>query len=122
MKELNSRPLFTITMNLAAIDLNLLVALDDIGWGAGMYRLTASGIVSSLALCKPTRAGTNLVFDGAGGTPSGSYVVLTATEVVLPIAQWTPILSNRFGAYGQFEFTNAIHRAEPQRFFILREP
>jgi len=67
-------------------------------------------------------AGTNLIFAGTGGISNAPYAVLTATSVTTPAANWQSIVTNQFGAGGQFSFTNSINPNEPQRFFRLRSP
>jgi len=67
-------------------------------------------------------SGTNLVINGTGGPASGTYLVLASTNVALPLANWTPILTNQFNAGGDFVFTNGISPGVPQRFYVLQVP
>jgi hypothetical protein len=64
-------------------------------------------------------SGTNLVMTGTNGTPNGTYTVLTATNVALPLSNWVSITTNQFDSGGGFSFTNAIAPGIPQRFFRL---
>jgi len=59
---------------------------------------------------------------GTNGTAGQNYAVLTATNVTTPAANWQSLLTNQFGAGGQFSFTNAINRSERQRYFHVRAP
>ena len=45
-------------------------------------------------------SGMNLTVTGVGGGPNGQYVVYSATNLTLPLAQWTPVMTNMFDAYG----------------------
>jgi polygalacturonase len=63
-----------------------------------------------------------LVLSGTGGAASGTYYVLTSTNLALPLEQWTPIATNQFDADGNFVFTNSAPTGVPQEFFLLRLP
>jgi Chondroitinase B/Concanavalin A-like lectin/glucanases superfamily len=63
----------------------------------------------------------NLVFAGTNGMPNASYVVLTSTNLALPVSNWTPIATNQFDAGGYFSCTNAMIDSI-QQFYLLRLP
>ena len=67
-------------------------------------------------------AGTNggFILTGVGGTNSGSYTVLTSTNLAIPLALWTPVATNQFGFQGQFIFTNLAPTDAPQLFYLLQ--
>lgn len=60
------------------------------------------------------------VFGGTNGPPGHQYVVLTSTDLALPRAAWTPVVTNYFGADGGFTFTNNLDLTTHQRFFSYR--
>jgi hypothetical protein len=62
----------------------------------------------------------DLLFAGNGGPSNVAYVVLTATNLALPLADWEPLITNRFDGSGGFAFTNAINTMAPQRFYLLQ--
>jgi autotransporter-associated beta strand protein len=66
--------------------------------------------------------GSSIVITGSGGTPGASYFVLTATNVALPLPQWTAVATNDFDANGHFAFTNTIVPANGRQFFRLLAP
>ena len=66
------------------------------------------------------RIGDNLVFNGTGGTTNGSYVVLSSTNVAVPLTDWIPVSTNPFDANGNFLFTNPIDPGRPQEFYRLK--
>ncbi|MGH7979524.1 MAG: immunoglobulin domain-containing protein, partial [Limisphaerales bacterium] len=68
-----------------------------------------------------TDSGNELVLTGGGGTTNGAYYVLTSTNLMAPLDQWTPIATNQFDSQGQFSFTNPI-ATNAARFFILKQP
>ena len=90
--------------------------------GAGTYRLTTQGLYAGIKMCLPLRFGPALGFQGAGGSPNSSFVVVTATNITTPALLWTPILTNNFGVFGEFSFTNAINLDLPEQYFRLRAP
>jgi len=90
-------------------------------------KLLVDGSIEVIGVAQPGfssigRAGTNLVFSGTNGTPGASYAILTATNVGLPGSNWVSLVTNQFGAGGQFSFTNAIIPGELERYFRLRSP
>jgi polygalacturonase len=61
-------------------------------------------------------------FDVTNGPPSNSVYVLAATNLALPLAQWTPVATNQFDGNGQLLFTNAADPAVLQTFYLLELP
>jgi hypothetical protein len=88
---------------------------------------TASATIVEIAFTPPitqtiTRAGNQFIINGAGGLASATYRILTATNVVLPLVQWTPISSNQFSAGGGFSYTNLIQLNVPGQYFRVVQP
>jgi hypothetical protein len=69
----------------------------------------------------PKVSGGNLIFSGTGGTDNGTYFVLTTTNLLTPLANWTPVATNQFGPTGAFSVTNAIVPGVPQHFYIIKQ-
>ena len=65
--------------------------------------------------------GGNLVFSGTNGPAGAQYRILTTTNVALPLAEWTPVWTNVFGADGSYNYTNTLG-ADPAAFFLLVSP
>lgn len=76
---------------------------------------TAPPIITGVSV-----SGGSLIFSGAGGTPGGTYFVLTSTNVALPVVNWTPILTNIFDPLGGFSVTNVINPAVPQGYYRIQ--
>jgi hypothetical protein len=118
-------------MNFAANKFTVDASAFQNGLAGGIFSVTTNGN-SLLLVFNPQSAppvfsslvasGTNLVFSGGGGTSGGNYVVLTSTNLVLPLANWTRIVTNQFDAGGSFIFTNAADAAMPQSFYLLQLP
>jgi hypothetical protein len=102
--------------------------------GAGLLWNTnqlSNGVLSVVATPVPSMAPVvssvvtvdgNLIVSGTNGVGSGNYVVLSSTNVVAPLAGWTPLATNNFGADGAFIFTNPINSDVPQQFYLLKLP
>jgi hypothetical protein len=67
------------------------------------------------------QSGSNLTFDGICGLTNSNYYVLSATNLALPLTNWTTVATNSFDSNGNFVFTNPIGPAS-QNFFILKLP
>lgn len=55
----------------------------------------------------------------AGGTPGNRVVLLTSTNLALPLFQWTPLSTNTFDSNGYVDFTNAVNPGK-RGFFVLK--
>lgn len=66
--------------------------------------------------------GTTLNLTAVNGVSNGQFVLLGSTDVTLPFAQWTPILTNNFDSGGNLTLsTNVLNPAVPVEFFILSQ-
>jgi autotransporter-associated beta strand protein len=89
--------------------------------------LRTSGTISVVATALPNfskiaEVGGNVVFSGSNGVASNHYYVLTSTNLVLPVSNWTSIATNTFDANGGFAFTNSLTPYVRQRFYQLQLP
>jgi autotransporter-associated beta strand protein len=67
--------------------------------------------------------GPTLTITGSGGASGGQYVLLGSTNLLLPLNQWTPILTNTFDSNGNLNLsTNIINSNYPQEFYLLQMP
>lgn len=64
----------------------------------------------------------NIIFTGSGGTAGSAYYVLSSTNLLLPLSQWMPLITNYFDNNGNFASTNAVNPATPQVFYLIRLP
>jgi fibronectin-binding autotransporter adhesin len=95
--------------------------------GAGLSwntsQLLSSGVISvsgssGAVISSTSLSGTNLVFSGSGGTPNGSYYVLSTTNLLT--GPWITNTSGSFGPTGNFSVTNPIVHEMPQQFYLLK--
>jgi len=76
-------------------------------------QITISGVMQS---------GTNLVFDVSGGSPGGTYTLLTATNVTMPLSTWATNSTGFFDALGGITIIRGINPDEAHRYFNVRVP
>jgi fibronectin-binding autotransporter adhesin len=66
-------------------------------------------------------SGSNLVLTGSGGTPNGTFYVLTTTNLATPLANWLVISTNIYDASGNFSVSNSISAGAMQRFYSIKQ-
>ena len=70
-----------------------------------------------------TGTNSNDTLTGTNGAAGGQYILLQSTNVALPLAQWTPVLTNNFDGNGNLNLsTNVVDPADTQNFYILQAP
>jgi len=99
-----------------------LLIVGDIVGGYGTYQLTGSGFATGFKMCSPQIDGVNLVVSGVGGPTGGNFVLLSTTNLALPLNSWASIRTNEFGTFGEFSITNALSARVPQQYFRVRMP
>jgi len=68
-----------------------------------------------------TLSGGSLLLQGTNGAASGTYSILTSTNLAVPLAGWTTNTTGSFTAGGTF--SNAIPlTAQGQQFFLVKQP
>jgi hypothetical protein len=94
------------------------------GWDTSALATTGTIKVISVAplsFSHISLVGGNVVLSGANGPVSGQYAVLTSTNLTLPLAGWTRVVTNSFDGSGNFSFTNSLTPAAAQRYFQILE-
>jgi hypothetical protein len=68
-----------------------------------------------------TLAGTTLEISGSNGLPNRPYFILSSTNLLLPLAQWTPVFTNVFDSSSNFDasFGIASNPNTPGQFFYV---
>jgi autotransporter-associated beta strand protein len=103
-------------------NVTLPVLTSGLAWNTNS--LNSAGRISVISIVPQIGAvavaGTNLVLQGGGGMPFGNYYVLASTNLALPLASWSHIVTNAYDAAGNFIFTNAISPVAPQQFYLIR--
>jgi len=85
----------------------------------GIIRIAAATnpVVSSFAL-----SGNSFLLSVTGGPPDSPYRVLTSTNLVLPLTNWTPVWTDTFDLYGSGRFTNPAGSTNARQFFNIVVP
>jgi PKD repeat protein len=109
--------------NIYALAGSYSVSLIVNGTGGSSTNTKANYVVvkPKTAIVGVTLAGGKLVFGGANGPAGQPYRILTATNVALPLANWTPVWTNVFAADGSYSYTNTLG-TNAAGFFLLVSP
>jgi fibronectin-binding autotransporter adhesin len=78
-------------------------------------------IVPVLKITSSQLAGDQLTLTGTGGTASGSFTVLTTTNVTTPMGSWSTWATGNFDGSGNFSTTGTIPGGT-QSYFRISEP
>ncbi len=88
----------------------------------GTLNVVAGAVTGPTASANITSAkmvGTNLVIHGTNNNvPNTSFrfAVLTSTNLLTPLSNWTPVATNPFNGNGTFDYTNPIVPGVPRQF------
>jgi len=80
----------------------------------------ASTVVPKPVIEKINVDAQSVSFSGTNGPAGALYYVLSSTNLALPRAQWTPVVTNFFDGDGNFSVTNTVTPGEPRRFYLLQ--
>lgn len=87
---------------------------------AGTLSVVGSSVPPSIGSAYVS--GQTLVFSGVGGTPGGTYHVLSTNLLTAPLATWPSIATGTFGPDGNFTNTVPYSGATPQAWFTIQVP
>jgi autotransporter-associated beta strand protein len=96
--------------------------------GAGKAFSFTNGVLSVVTTVLPkavinsvTVNGSNLILQGTNGAASGTYSILTSTNLDVPLANWTTNSTGSFTAGGAFSNGVPI-TSQAQRYFLIKQP
>jgi hypothetical protein len=108
---------------------NIVLPALAAGLGWNTNALNTNGTLSVVVTASPqigaisiSGDGSSLIFGGTGGVANANYYLLATTNLALPLANWTPVLTNQFDNNGNFNFTNPMDTNAPQNFYRLQLP
>jgi autotransporter-associated beta strand protein len=92
--------------------------------------LAVNGSITVVGVYKPVITSANfstlssgfITLNGTNGIPSGSFTVLTSTNVALPLSNWTSVLTGAFDGSGNFSGSVPVDPSLPRQFFLLQMP
>ena len=88
----------------------------------GTFELTSPALAPQQPLITGlTLSGGNLVISASSGTSGATYNLLMATNLALPISEWTTAGSNTLTTSGNFSITVTNATTARQRFYILQK-
>jgi hypothetical protein len=94
----------------------------NLAWDLSHLSSGQVGVVTAQPVFGSTTvSGGKLIFSGTGGTLSGTFYVLTTTNLTLPLASWTVLSTNQYDASGNFNVTNPFSTGVPQRFYMIKQ-
>ena len=119
-------------INPALPGLNRVIGIGFHMWSSGTFTNTLTFRVDNLTLqvtpgSQITLADTRKLTDGSfqfafTNAPGAPFSVLTATNLALPLSNWTPLTGLNEDTPGQFRFTDPEATNLPQRFYRVRSP
>ena len=96
------------------------VSLQINGTG-GLDLVVASTTPPQAVINRAVLSGDSLILQGTNGASSGTYSILTSTNIALPLASWTTNTTGSFTAGGAF--SNALSvTTQAQCFFLIKQP
>jgi rhamnogalacturonan endolyase len=106
---------------------NMILPPLPAGLGWNTNGLNTSGVLSVVVTAEPVFGSVTLTtgglsLSGSGGVADANFYLLAATNLAMPLTNWTRVLTNQFDAGGNFSFTNAINPNVPQTFYLLQLP
>jgi hypothetical protein len=75
-----------------------------------------------VTIVSATLVGSTLTLSGTNGLPSGTYHVLTATNLTLSVTNWTVLTNGSFNGGGDFNVALPVSSSDRQRFYTIKSP
>jgi fibronectin-binding autotransporter adhesin len=92
-------------------------------FAGGALDLVVGNPAQSAYITGVTISGLTLTITATNGAPNGQYTLLESTNLLLPISQWTPVLTNNFTGSGNLNLsTNVVTPGNSQMFYLLQMP
>lgn len=112
---------FTVT-NLPALPTGLAWDTSTLYTSGVIDIISSAGPTAPADITGITVSGGNLIITGTNlnGGASFHYEVLTATNLSVPLTNWTVLSTNSFNANGTFSCTNAVSPTNPAVFFDVK--
>jgi len=103
-------------------------ATPGAGLGWDTNSLTANGTLKITSTATPiprltgiSLSGTTLMIMGTNGSAGGQFILLSSTNLALPLNLWTSLLTNNFDGNGNVNLsTNILNPSNAQQFYRLQ--
>ncbi len=86
----------------------------------GILRIAVGTVQQPVTISAVSVSGGNVTFGGSNAPASGSYVILSSTNVAAPLTSWTHEVTNPWPGTASFSITNPVISGAPQRFYRLQ--
>jgi hypothetical protein len=88
----------------------------------GELELLGVAVTTGPVISSTVRVGNNLNITGSGGTPNGSFSVLTNGNVAASLATWGTNQTGSFDGSGNFSASLPISASNPRLFYLIKTP
>ncbi len=78
--------------------------------------------VAQPVISTTTLSGGNLHIAGSGGSPNGTFSVVTNGNLTVPTGSWTQAATGTFDASGNFSVSLPVSASNPQVFYLIKTP
>ncbi|HEV2331382.1 MAG TPA: autotransporter-associated beta strand repeat-containing protein [Verrucomicrobiae bacterium] len=110
----------TVTVNGGGVAAGEPVSLQI---NSGGLALVVGSLASAAKITGISVSGTTLNIMAVNGADGGQFVLVENTNLLAPLNQWTPVLTNNFGPGGTLNLsTNIINPLTPREFYLLEMP
>ncbi|HTR43621.1 MAG TPA: autotransporter-associated beta strand repeat-containing protein [Pseudomonadales bacterium] len=91
--------------------------------GGVLNLVIAAGPPPQLHFTSINISGNTLTFSAINGTANGPFTLLSSTNLLLPVSQWTPVFTNAFDTNGKVNMsTNVVNPHIPNEFYLIETP
>jgi len=87
---------------------------------SGQVKVTGTSLPGIASVDFSGLAGGSITINATNGAPSGPVVVLTSTNVALPLGSWTPVTTNNFDGSGNLSLPITVDPTLPQSYYLLQ--
>ena len=90
---------------------------------SGALTLVVGAVASPATITGINISGSTLTITATNGADGGQYVLLESSNLLRPLNQWIPVLTNNFDGSGHLNLsTNIINSQNPREFYLLQMP
>jgi fibronectin-binding autotransporter adhesin len=91
--------------------------------GTGLISVTLTAVTEPAGITGISVSGPALTITATNGLANGQFTLLESTNLLLPLSQWTPVLTNDFDGSGDLNLTtNVVNQHNAEEFYILVQP
>jgi fibronectin-binding autotransporter adhesin len=87
----------------------------------GILSIVPGAVVPQPGITRIVLSGNQLVISGTNGVSGEQYNVLTTTNIMVPLANWTVLPTGTFSS-GTFNITNMVNPNAQQNYYLIRVP